>query len=340
MVLPFHADFGGEGRAVITELEGRPFLASLLKTLEHRMAIRLDKLVAERFSLSRRTAQEAVLNGRVDLEGEVCEEPGRLVEPAASVLYDPNRPKVRKVRTKLVVLYEDRDVIIVDKPAGVLTLPTANHESNTLLERVTKYLSVRHGGGSHYVGVLHRLDKDTSGALAMAKNAKALKVFQALFKSHEIERQYLAVVEGKVVRDQGTIDLPLVADRGDLRRGVARNPGEGKTAVTHYRVLERYGGAATLLACWLETGRTHQIRIHMSAIGHPVVGDAVYRPREHVKGRIKHDRQVLHAQTLGFVHPRTGLTIRTESPPPEDLEKLITGLRGRFGENLPTRTRV
>jgi 23S rRNA pseudouridine1911/1915/1917 synthase len=295
------------------------------------MPTRLDKLVSARFGLSRRAAQDAVRNGRIDVAGARCDEPGREVEADAPVEFFPNRPKARTVVGRLRVLYEDLHVIIVDKPAGVLTLPTAAGERDTLLERVGRYLTIRHGSSRPYVGVVHRLDMDTSGALALARSPRALRAFQALFKAHDIERQYLAVVEGWVGPESGTVDLPLVADRGDLRRGVARRSGEGRHAVTHYRVVERFGVVATLLACWLETGRTHQIRIHLAEVGHPVVGDPTYRPRHAPRCKAHFHRQALHAQTLGFRHPITGQDVRVEAPPPPDLAALIVDLRNRFG---------
>jgi 23S rRNA pseudouridine1911/1915/1917 synthase len=294
------------------------------------MPIRLDKLVAERFTLSRRAAQDAVRNGRIDVDGLRCDEPGREVEPSADVAFFPNRPKARKVAGRLRILHEDRYVVVVDKPAGLLTLPTPRQERDTLLDRVSRYLALRHGGRP-YAGVVHRLDRDTSGALAFAKSPDAVRAFQDLFKTHDIERQYLAVVEGVLPREAGTIDLALVTDRGDLRRGVARRPGEGRRAVTHYRVVERFGPVATLVACWLETGRTHQIRIHLAELGHPVVGDLVYRPKEQPRCKATFHRQALHAQTLGFVHPLTKQAVRVESPLPADLEALVVDLRNRFG---------
>jgi 23S rRNA pseudouridine1911/1915/1917 synthase len=293
--------------------------------------LRLDKLVSDRFGLSRRAAQDAVRNGRIDLAGERCDEPGRDVEADAPVAFFPNRPKARAVATRLKVLHEDRHVLVVDKPAGVLTLPTPARESDTLIERAGRYLAIRHGLTRPFVGVVHRLDMDTSGALALARSPAAVRAFQELFKRHDIERQYLAVVEGRVGPATGTVDLPLVTDRGDLRRGVARKPGEGKHAVTHFRVVERFGAVATLVACWLETGRTHQIRIHMAETGHPIVGDPVYRPRNAPRTKARFHRQALHAQTLGFRHPFTDAEIRVEAPLPTDLDALILDMRNRYG---------
>ncbi|HJZ53557.1 MAG TPA: RluA family pseudouridine synthase, partial [Gemmataceae bacterium] len=215
------------------------------------MPIRLDQLVARRFGLSRRAAREAIRNGRIDLAGQRSDEPGLAVESDAAIAFFPNRPKARKVAQRLQVLFEDRHLIIVDKPAGLLSVPTPDRECITLRERTGRYLQLRYGGRP-YIGIVHRLDKDTSGALVFARSPEALRALQALFKAHTIERQYLAVVEGSPHLDAGMIDLPLVADRGDRRRGVARDD-EGRHAVTHYRVLERFGSRAALMACRLET---------------------------------------------------------------------------------------
>lgn len=296
------------------------------------MSIRLDKLVADRFTLSRRAAQEAVRNGRVEVDGEVCDEPGREMPEDAPdrVAFFPNRPKARKVAGRLKILHEDPHVLIVDKPAGLLTQPTPDNESDTLVSRATRYLKIRHGSRS-FVGVVHRLDKNTSGALALARSPESIRAFQKLFREHDIERQYLAVVEGNPRRETGTIDKALITDRGDLRRGVARFEGEGRRAVTHFRVVERFGPVASLVACWLETGRTHQIRIHLAEMGHPVVGEAVYRPRTQPPCKAKFPRQALHAQTLGFKHPILGQDVRVEAPLPADMDALIVDLRNRYG---------
>ncbi len=294
--------------------------------------MRLDKVVAEKFGLSRRAAMDAVRNGRIDYLGRVCDEPGRDVEDGlrGEVLFFPNRPKARKVAMRLKVLHEDPHVLIVDKPAGLLTLPTPDREDDTLLQRAQRYLQLRHGGRA-FAGIVHRLDKDTSGALAVAKTPGAVRAFQDLFRAHNIERQYLTVVEGTPRRETGTIDMALVTDRGDLRRGVAREPGEGRHAITHYRLVERFGPVASLLACWLETGRTHQIRIHLAEMGHPVVGEPVYRPKDRPRCKAQFHRQALHAQTLGFTHPITGEPVRVEAPVPRDMDDLIIDLRNRYG---------
>lgn len=297
------------------------------------MTTRLDKLVAERFGLSRSAAQEAIRTGRVDLDGTRCDEPGRLVPPDAALHFDPNRPKARRVvGVPLKVLFEDAHALVVDKPPGVLTLPTALHEPDTLHTRVGKYLALRHGGSTPYVGVVHRLDRETSGALLFTKSPRALAAFQDLFRRHAIERQYLAVVEGAVAREQGTIDRAIVVNPDHPRHRVARaDDADALDSVTHYRVVERFGDVATSLAVWLETGRSHQIRVHLASIGHPVVGDARYRPPSRPRSKARFDRQALHAQVLGFTHPLTGRDVRVDAEPPADLRALLRDLRMRYG---------
>ena len=293
--------------------------------------LRLDKRVAEQFRLSRSAAQEAILTGRVDVDGVRCDEPGRSVSPTHMLVYNPNRPKLRRVvGVPLKVIYEDTHVLIVNKPFGILTLPTAAHEPDTLATRVERYLRIRQKG-LPYVGIIHRLDRDTSGAIAFAKTPESLEAFQGLFKAHDIERQYLAVVEGTVLRQEGTIDRRIVLNADAPRHRVAHGPDEGVEAVTHYQVLERFGPVATLVACWLETGRTHQIRLHLASLGHPVVGDVRYRNPGRPRTKAQFHRQALHAQTLGFKQPITGKTVRVETPPPADLTALIVDLRNRYG---------
>ncbi|MDQ5858274.1 MAG: RluA family pseudouridine synthase [Acidobacteriota bacterium] len=288
--------------------------------------MRLDLVVAQRFALSRRAARDAVRAGRVDVAGEVSDEPGADVPEDVPLRYDPNRPERRRVRSLLSVLAEDEHFLIVDKPAGLLSVQTAEHESDTLFSRALAYLQHRYRRRA-WAGVVHRLDKDTSGALVFARTREALQALQAQFRAHRIEREYVALVEGDVER-AGVFDAPLVRDRGDRRRGVAR-PGEpGLSAVTRYRPLERFG-KATLVSVRLETGRTHQIRVHFSSAGWSVIGDAVYRRREGPPAAIAAPRQMLHARTLGFDHPGTGKPVRVESPIPADFAEVLEELRRR-----------
>jgi 23S rRNA pseudouridine1911/1915/1917 synthase len=287
--------------------------------------VRLDQAVAQRFGLSRRAARDAVRAGRVEVAGAVSDEPGLELPEGSKVEFHPNRPARASVRTRLAVLAEDPLFLIVDKPAGLLTVQTAEHEEDTLFARALAYLHHRYRKRA-WVGVVHRLDKETSGALVFARTREALRALQEQFREHSIEREYLALVEGAVVKP-GVFDAPLVADRGDRRRGVAR-PGErGKHAVTRYRPIEAFD-RATLVSVNLETGRTHQVRVQFSASGHPVIGDAVYRRREG-PGLIPVRRQMLHARVLGFEHPGSGQAVRAVAPLPADFEEALRLLRRR-----------
>jgi 23S rRNA pseudouridine1911/1915/1917 synthase len=288
---------------------------------------RLDVLLAKTHALSRRRAQDYITSGRVDVDGRTCREPGAAVAQDMRLALDVNRPAAARVRSRLVVHHEDRDIVIVEKPAGLLTLSTEAHEKDTLLSRVSAYLLHRFRRRP-YVGVVHRLDKDTSGAVVFARSREMLTSLQKLFGRHEVSREYLAIVEGRVVKESGTVSLDLVADRGDRRRGTAKRGERGVPAVTHYRVLERLRGA-TLVALNLETGRTHQIRLHMASLGHPVLGDRVYRGRDFEAPVLEVPRQMLHARTLGFVHPGTGEPVSAESPIPDDFRQALRSLKPR-----------
>lgn len=297
---------------------------------------RLDKVVAERFKLSRRLAREAIQRGRVDVGGELCLDPARPVSPGDEIAHHPNRPRPETVERRLTILHEDDETLIIDKPAGLLTQPTQERERDTLLERAGRYLLRKRGVKHPYIGIVHRIDQQTSGAILVVTSPKALRPFQTLFREHATEREYLAVVEGVFLTPEGTIDLPVAegAER-DGRRGVAREPGRGVEAVTRYRVVESYGKVASLVSIHLQTGRTHQARIHMAAIGHPVVGDAVYGLRGRPKFPIPFPRQALHAATLGFTHPISGKTVRAEAPLPADMVGLIDELKRKHGVEAP-----
>ena len=252
-------------------------------TLRH-LAMRLDLAVSRAFSLSRRAAREAVRAGRIEVDGVAADEPGLDVPETAKLAFHPSRPARYRVSTRLSVLAEDDDFVIVDKPAGLLSVPTAEHEKDTLLARTLDYLHHRFGRRP-LAFVVHRLDKDTSGSVVFARNRPALHFLQDLFRRHAIAREYLALVEGSVP-DSGTFSADLVADAGSARRGVAR-PGErGKWAVTRYRAVERLAGA-TLVSIELETGRTHQIRVHFAAAGHPGAGDRGLWERESIGRQVE-----------------------------------------------------
>jgi 23S rRNA pseudouridine1911/1915/1917 synthase len=288
--------------------------------------MRLDQRVASKFSLSRRAAREAVRRGRVDVGGATVSEPGADVPADAAIEFHADRPVRRTVRTRLAVLYEDGDVLIVDKPAGLLTVPTEAREKDTLWTRAIHYLQHRYGGRP-YAGIVHRLDRETSGALVFARNRAALHALQDLFRRHAIEREYVALVEG-APPDRGTFDRDLTRTPG-LRRSVAKSGEEGKRAVTRFETVERLP-RATYVSVRPETGRTHQIRVHFAAAGHPILGDRVYGPP--LKGAgpdapAGPARHLLHARRLGFAHPRSGETVSVESPLPADFREALDTLR-------------
>jgi 23S rRNA pseudouridine1911/1915/1917 synthase len=297
------------------------------------ISMRLDKRIAEQFGLSRRGADRAVRRGQVDVAGQTCVDPAREVDEETQLSYTPGRPRPETTARRIKVLYEDRDVLIVDKPAGLLTQPTPDRERDTLLERAGRYLAQTRGTVSPFVGIVHRIDKQTSGVILLVCSPRALRPFQMLFRTHTIERSYVAVVEGILKPKRGTIDLPLVADRGDGRRGASGDDQVGVPSITHYEVIEQFGVRASLLNCRLETGRTHQIRIHLAEIDHPVVGDPVYGRKGRGRFPVPFPRQALHAQALGFIHPNSGQALRIEAPLPSDLKDLIASLRERFGSD-------
>jgi len=291
--------------------------------------VRLDlALIALHPELSRRKAREVIEKGQVVVDGRLVREAGAPVTAAHAIAWDPHRKALPRARLSLPLLYQDEALLIVDKPAGLLSVassPDAHHE-DTVIARVLEYaerLRPRHG----FAGAVHRLDRDTSGALAVALHDQARRAMRELFRQHRAERRYLALVSGTPQAAQGRIDVPIRDRYEGGRRGVAR-PGEaGLPAVTRYRVVERHAGGA-LLEIELETGRQHQIRAHLAHVGLPILGDASYGSEPAAAA----PRQMLHARVLGFVHPLTGAKVRVESPLPADFERVLTALRRGAGK--------
>jgi 23S rRNA pseudouridine1911/1915/1917 synthase len=298
-------------------------------------------LIAAHPEVSRRKAREVIEKGQVSLSGQTVREPGRRVEPGAEIRWDPNRPALPRARISLPLLHQDESLLIVDKPAGLLTVPTSAdaHHEDTALARVkdfVQHLTPRRP----FVGVVHRIDRDTSGAVAFALSAAAREALRALFKEHRIERRYAALVEGEPAHDQGVVDRPLHETYEGGKRRVAKGNEPSVPAVTRYTVRERFAGAA-LLDVELETGRQHQIRVHLAHVGLPILGDPVYNPRKGRPAIGATPRQMLHARILAFVHPVTGETVRVESPLPEDFRAALATLRrgsSAKGRPRPRRT--
>ena len=290
---------------------------------------RLDVVIAGHLpSLSRSRVAHLAAGERVRVDGRP-RKPAFRVRRGQAVEVTVPAPVPSGVRPEalpLDVVLEDADLVVVNKPAGMTVHPAPGHPTGTLVNALLARVHDLAGiGGELRPGIVHRLDKDTSGLLVVAKTDAAHRGLASQFKAHTARRTYLAVVRGRVRRDEGTIAAPL--GRHPVRRLRIAVVPAGRRAVTHYTVLERYRGA-TLLACRLETGRTHQIRVHLAHIGHPVLGDPVY-------GRARAPeiaRQALHAARLEFVHPRTGRPVACTAPLPPDLARLVARLRGEAGD--------
>ena len=295
--------------------------------------MRLDlALIALHPELSRRRARDVIEKGQVTVEGRTVTEAGEAVDTDDDIVWDPNRKAVRRARLSLPILYVDDSVLVLDKPAGLLSVPTSPDagDEDTALARVKDY--ARHRDPRHpYAGVVHRLDRDTSGALAFALTPEARGALRALFREHRMERRYLALVRGEPKTDTGTIDRPIADAYEGGRRRIARPGDDARPAVTLFTVRERFPGAA-LLELELATGRQHQIRLHLAHEGWPVLGDPVYGAA--FRG-VPAPRQMLHARLLAFTHPLTGAAVRAESPLPEDFRRAVAALRGRAGRAGP-----
>jgi 23S rRNA pseudouridine1911/1915/1917 synthase len=289
---------------------------------------RLDqRLRREQPALSWARLRAAIEKGQATVNGAEQRDPGAMVLPRDAVDLDLNRKAVRAARSRFERLYEDDHVLVLDKPAGLLTVPAdreASPDEDTVLARVREYMERRRGSRG-YVGPLHRLDRDTSGALAVALSRQAHEAGRELFSAHRFERQYLALVHGAPADDTGTIDAPIGEAYVSGRRRIAASGEAARPAVTHFVVRERFGTRAALLELTLETGRQHQIRLHLQRLGHPVVGDRVYGPPEGPPA----PRQMLHAWRLAFPHPLTGVRIAVEAPVPADFTRLKRQLKAR-----------
>lgn len=272
--------------------------------------------------------KRAVTEGQVTVNGAVADDPGTFVTEDDDVVFDPNRKVRRKVDTSLKVLYEDDDAVAVVKPGGLLTHPTEAKEKDSLLARVSTWAAKR-GKGRPYVSVVHRLDKETSGVLVFARSRAGLVSLQGQLRAHSVDRRYLAVVEGDLEGEKGTFDGPIL-EEGERRKRVAREDEKGIRAVTDWKVVERLG-IATLVEARLRTGRTHQIRIHFSHAGHPLVGDPVYRDPKRPPFPVPFRRQALHAGHLGW-EKLDGTKASVSTPPPKDFEELLAALRKRLAK--------
>lgn len=295
---------------------------------------RLDVFLAERTGITRSRIQALIGEGLVTASGSNVGKHHRLRPGEVVVLEvpEPDLPSPRPEDIEIVVLYQDECLAVVSKPAGMVVHPAAGHREGTLVNALLAHLDGLSGvGGALRPGIVHRLDKDTSGLMVVAKDDRTHQDMQRMLRERLLKRQYLALVHGVPPSPKGTVDAPVGRHPRDRKRMAVTSVG-GKAAVTRFQVLEEFPLAA-LLRVDLETGRTHQIRVHMSYIGHPVVGDSVYGRVGRLEKDLGITRQFLHAYRLVFPHPRTGEKLDFEDPLPEDLadalERLRLSSRGR-----------
>lgn len=298
---------------------------------------RLDRFLTEALTVegtpyARSRVQKWIAEGRVSVDGTIClEKNAPVIEGALLSLVLPAQKtqKLLPEEMPLVIVYEDADLLILDKPRGLTVHPGAGQRDHTLVNALLAYLGDdfrKVGEDPSRPGIVHRIDKYTSGLLAVAKTDAAFTGLKALFMRHDIERSYWALVYNGFEEDSGVIDKPIGRDpQNRLKRKAGGSA--AREARTKYRVLERIG-VYTLIEARLETGRTHQIRVHLSWSGHPVVGDPLYGP---VKDRLHANGQVLHAKTLGFRHPVTGEMLSFESPLPAYFEQVLQKARRAQG---------
>ncbi|MFO7556498.1 MAG: RluA family pseudouridine synthase [Desulfobacterales bacterium] len=297
---------------------------------------RLDLLIASRISdISRSVATTLIRNGMIRVQG-VAKKPGYRVKPGDKICgaIPPPEPVLFKPEPiPIHILYEDDDIIVVDKQPGLVVHPAPGHYSGTLVNGLLYHCPGLGGiGGKLRPGIVHRLDKDTSGVLVAAKNGAAHQNLSKQFKSRKITKKYLALVYGKMDTDSGTVSLPIGRHPVD-RKKMSTNSRKSRIAETSWQIRERFE-LASLIEVNLKTGRTHQIRVHCAAIRHPVIGDPVYGGRK--SGKMVADgkddfksvpRQMLHAWRLVFIHPMTKRIVSFEAPIPSDMQDMITSLR-------------
>ena len=310
--------------------------------------IRLDSYLTETLpDMSRSHIQTLIRSGEITVNGTAVK-PGYALNEGDTIRIserDPEPAGIEPEDIPLDIVYEDSDVIVINKPKGMVVHPANGHYTGTLVNALLYHCRDSLSGinGELRPGIVHRIDMDTTGLIIACKNDHAHTSIAAQLEEHSITRRYIALCYHNIAEDSGTIDKPLDRSRTDRKLMAVCRPGEGRNAVTHYRVLERFpvkrnagsgntfnptGLPLTLIECRLETGRTHQIRVHMSSIGHPLAGDEAYGIR---KDPLKGHGQYLHAAVLGFTHPTTGERLTFEAPLPdyfkETLDRLRTGAR-------------
>lgn len=297
-----------------------------LEADENYMDERVDKFLSSMLpEQSRSYLQKIIKEGSVLVNGKAVKASYRMEDSDVVTIDLPelSEPEIEAEDIPLEILYEDADLLMVNKPKGMVVHPSAGHSRGTLVNAVMYHCRGQLSGinGVMRPGIVHRIDKDTTGVLVICKNDQAHNHVAEQLKVHSITRKYRAIVNGVIKEEEGVVDAPIGRHPTE-RKKMAVNEKNGKRAVTHYRVLQRFANH-TYIECRLETGRTHQIRVHMASIHHPLLGDTVYGPEKnpyHLEG------QTLHAQVLGLIHPTTGDYLEVEAPLPDYFQKLLKKL--------------
>jgi len=289
---------------------------------------RIDRWLAEQLpELSRSRIQALIKDGDIRVNGRETKPHSKLCDNSEVTIEVPAPEPIELAPADipLEILFEDSDLLVVNKPAGLVVHPAPGHASGTLVNALLYHCRDLAGiGGALRPGLVHRLDKDTSGALVVAKNDLAMQGLVAQFKSRSVSKEYVALVKGRLQPPEGTLETLLGRSRHD-RQKMAVQQSSGKQAITHYRTVETYENSS-LLRVRIETGRSHQIRVHMSYLGHPVLGDAKYGRHTELETEPAIARQMLHAERLMFHHPRSGKKIEITAPMPADMRQVIAAL--------------
>ena len=288
---------------------------------------RIDKCISNYLeSLSRSYIQKIIKDGKAYVNDAVVKANYKVKvdDKVQFEIPDCEEPDIPPQDIPLDILYEDEDILIVNKPKDMVVHPAPGHYEGTLVNAIMFHCKDELSGinGVLRPGIVHRIDKDTTGSIIICKNDESHRKIAQQLKEHSITRKYRAIVYGRIMEEEGTVNAPIGRHPTD-RKKMAINEKNGKPAVTHYKVLERFD-KYTYIECQLETGRTHQIRVHMTSIGHPLLGDEVYG---NAKCPFKLEGQTLHAMTIGFIHPTTGEYVEYEAPLPEYFEHLLQILR-------------
>lgn len=291
---------------------------------------RIDRFLSKDLeNLSRSYLQKLLKDGDIIVNGKVVKANYKVSQgdEIQVSIPEPETPDILPENIPLDILYEDDDILVVNKPKGMVVHPAPGHYSHTLVNAVMYHCGERLSGinGVLRPGIVHRIDMDTTGSLLICKNDHAHQILAEELKEHSITRRYHAIVHGNIKEDTGTVNAPIGRHPVDRKKMSTKAP-NGRHAVTHYKVLERFGDY-TYIECELETGRTHQIRVHMSSISHPILGDTVYGP---AKCPYKLQGQTLHAKILGITHPTTGEYMEFDAPLPEYFSDLLQRLRRKF----------